>query len=137
MRISDWSSDVCSSDLTDDTPADASAPVAVQVDFRLNSDSGYVFASLSIPEQEPMPSEEFKTTTLTLTSAQFRTLTIGAIKTALTWPSLRAAAVVEGAYASDAPLMNRVAPPPAARSEERRVGTEGVSTLSCRWWGDR
>src|SRR3546814_17594179 len=107
MRISDWSSDVCSSDL--------------QFRLRARQDKhsismGYVLAERTGFETE-VPSS-IAATKSRKSQEIFR-------------PSRR-----RRTRARDSALRTALADIDRVRSEERRVGKEGVSPSSSRWWPD-
>src|SRR3546814_17922427 len=118
MRISDWSSDVCSSDLrlgfeTDcwDVHASISAgePDFVLLDVRTPAlyAKGHVPGALNLPHRE-------------ITEGRLRGFP----------PDTLFVVYCAGPHCNGA---NNAALRIARRSEERRVGTEGVSTCSS-WW---
>src|SRR3546814_19891688 len=124
MRISDWSSDVCSSDLTIRPGTTHEALAQLKLAFRSDE------MCARFPEIQ-----------WGVTAGNASQITDGAA--ALLLVSERAAKrlglrprarFVGFDVIADAPLMMLTAPIPA-RSEERRVGTEGVRQCRSRWSG--
>src|SRR3546814_19990206 len=117
MRISDWSSDVCSSDLVDGRGA-AGAGEAVAVDLEQlagHLDVGEVLAEAgqvlpvdgaAVAVEQAGPGEHV--------AAGADRPDVGAAAVGLTQPARKAAGI--------------------ARSEERRVGKECVRTVKLGWW---
>src|SRR3546814_16425381 len=101
MRISDWSSDVCSSDLA-----------------AYAADNGQKFTGIARPmaEQGLLPPNG--------TSGE----AIRAWLAAHRGPEARAVMALNPRY-----IFFSLDPDDGGRSEERRVGNEGVSTCRCRW----
>src|SRR3546814_20585031 len=104
MRISDWSSDVCSSDLIAPAIADASAGHRDWMTFAIGAGCAVFVGGLMIMGSMGSPIE--------------LTLRQGFALTTLSWVALSAVGAL--------PLV-------FSRSEERRVGKEGVSTCRSRW----
>src|SRR3546814_16122237 len=114
MRISDWSSDVCSSDLTLPKPeGEAQTPA---IDHLL-----VIYATIVAPELlQPQIPDGFPENCLLLSGVALRQY-FGAVLSDRMFVAL-----------SSIPVNVNVASAPA-RSEERRVGKECVSTCSSRW----
>src|SRR3546814_17616880 len=128
MRISDWSSDVCSSDLKKTAPFDASVfhdryidALKDLVQRKLKAKGGKV-----TPEEEPARPSGSNVVDL-----------MAALKKSLEKPEGKAPATQT--TARNAPDKKATAKKPAAekpatrRSEARRVGTESVSTGKTAW----
>src|SRR3546814_15493807 len=114
MRISDWSSDVCSSDLRDHrlryTIVESEVPLndyVAEVALKPVTDGNRTFWSWS-SRFRPPPGRERELTDLV------------------------SQGVYEAGFAALRALVERR--PVPARSEERRVGEECVSTCRFRWW---
>src|SRR3546814_20159887 len=107
MRISDWSSDVCSSDLIADAGADAEAVDRPRGDFQLEA---FAFRVAGIAERAERPERE-------------ETLHVGPVD------------IIDRSAHRQPPVEQRGARADLVipRSEERRVGKEGVSTCRSGW----
>src|SRR3546814_18423632 len=104
MRISDWSSDVCSSDLFE-----TGCPAIQQMYVYGNSARSFLLAVI-------VPDKKVVETRLGANPDESELR-------ALIREEMRATAAQDGLRAVEVP-----------RSEERRVGNEGVSTCRFRWW---
>src|SRR3546814_12934342 len=117
MRISDWSSDVCSSDLRSDQPAPNSLYVVAQGSSAVPSARATALDS-QFRRSYPDPSERDSFHTTASASP------CGFVANA-------GICVAEPRLTSYSSLTHR---PPNRRSEQRRVGKESVSTGRSRWW---
>src|SRR3546814_18978173 len=118
MRISDWSSDVCSSDLTGDRIGPVIRRRAVAKHFQLaDSDgrNGCKVRALRTPNIGDVGQLYRRTAMPTLAIHQHKRL--------IRWQAAHAVR----------PCENRTVIAGEARSEERRVGKECVSTCRSRW----
>src|SRR3546814_13535028 len=115
MRISDWSSDVCSSDLGRAHMGDKEFPVPILQEDRPDADRADHQRNIAQEQQYPVlgPGVEME-------------VEAGELQSLHRFPDV---AGVEGEGAEAAP---EIADEP--RSEERRVGNEGVSTCRSRWY---
>src|SRR3546814_16346575 len=110
MRISDWSSDVCSSDL---------CIIEVGLGGRLDATNiipppaAAGIASLGIDHEAFLLAPEAGTPDD---------------------PATRIAWEKAGIIKPETPVATLAYPPHVQRSDERRVGKEGVSTCRSRWW---
>src|SRR3546814_16480809 len=113
MRISDWSSDVCSSDLTLKIDRSFVSDVA-----HLSDDAAIVAAIVSLG----------------------RNLGIKVVAEGVETPEQAMTLRAQGCEYGQGYLFCRPTPseeiPALLRSEERRVGKECVSTCRSRWWPD-
>src|SRR3546814_12710510 len=107
MRISDWSSDVCSSDLYAHSMAALMAAT--------------IMATPALAQSAPEPTPSSQATAKTFTEAEISNFAKAAVEVNQ---------IEKNAAVSEA---DKPAQMTAARSEERRVGHECVSTVRSRW----
>src|SRR3546814_18226243 len=130
MRISDWSSDVCSSDLQQATAGRSSVP----------QKNGSTRTLLTVKDDDGQVTSRVRRTVLpgglrvvTEQMAGVRSASIGV------WVGVGSrdeTPALHGASHFLEHLLFKGTRERSARSEERRVGTEGVSTCRSRWSPD-
>src|SRR3546814_17868799 len=115
VRISDWSSDVCSSDLAfaeDHVPSTGEYDPYMHV--FLDAGNGNILAFFELPNQPDMGRDQH-----TPQWVQHLAFKVGRY---------------DELVAAKEHLIANGVDVPGPRSEERRVGKEGVSTCEYRWW---
>src|SRR3546814_19498762 len=134
MRISDWSSDVCSSDLAFMTEIRAGGVAAMELVARdLKAQGLYLARALSFA------GVEYEILEQKLTEAQVRIYDAYADAWAIIHRNLEAALEATRVVDEDSgdPLNRNAQAAALSTSEKRRVGTERVSTFTSRWAADQ
>src|SRR3546814_12344312 len=123
MRISDWSSDVCSSDLDEDKP---SAPRPIHASSAISTMCLRVFGSNG---SSFLPKIRRRTLCNTLID---KVAVVRKREILASWAKLALSLETAAAY-NPRPAFRSLPGCPCDRSEERRVGKECVSTFRSRW----